>query len=202
MVGREGVFAAAVKGIVAAKAAGFQVCTNTTVYRDTDIREIAVLFGYLEEMGVDGLMISPAFGYAAVRAVDPAGAERIFMTREEVHQKFRAAEGFLRRFRLTASPLYLECLRGERELNCAAWANPTYNVRGWRGPCYLLGDAHYASYRELIGATDWRRCGPGGDPRCRKLPCPLRLSSRPPCSGPTRESATCCGWPSGRWGSR
>ena len=37
----------------------------------------------------------------------------------------------------------MEFLRGERELTCAAWANPTYNVRGWRGPCYLLGDAHY-----------------------------------------------------------
>jgi hopanoid biosynthesis associated radical SAM protein HpnH len=167
MVEREGVFAAAVEGIVAAKAAGFQVCTNTTVYRDTDMREIAVLFGYLEELGVDGLMISPAFGYGAVRQSDPDGAARIFMTRDEVREKFRAAEGYLRRFRLTASPLYLEFLRGLRELNCAAWANPTYNVRGWRGPCYLLGDAHYGSYGELIRATDWSRYGPKGDPRCR-----------------------------------
>ena len=56
--------------------------------------------------------------------------------------------------------------RGERELTCAAWANPTYNVRGWRGPCYLVGDAHYETYRELVEATDWDRLGPGGDPRC------------------------------------
>ena len=166
MVGREGVFAAAVRGITAAKAAGFKVCTNTTIYRDTDMHEIAVLFGYLDELGVDGLMISPAFGYASVCEGDPPGAAQIFMTREEVRQKFDAAGPLLARFRLSASPIYMEFLRGRRELACAAWANPTYNVRGWRGPCYLLGDAHYQSYRELIDSTDWSRLGPGGDPRC------------------------------------
>ncbi len=166
LVGRDGVFAEAVRGIVDAKMAGFQVCTNTTVYRDTDVHEVAVLFGYLRELGVDGLMISPAFGYESVRQSDPQGGAGMFMTRQEVHEKFRGAEKLLRRFRLTASPIYLEFLRGERDLPCAAWANPTYNVRGWRGPCYLLGDAHYETYRELLDSTDWGRLGPGGDPRC------------------------------------
>jgi hopanoid biosynthesis associated radical SAM protein HpnH len=166
MVERQGVFAAATRGIIEAKKAGFQVCTNTTIYRDTDMHEIAVLFDYLYELGVDGFMISPAFGYTSVRESSPQGGATIFMTRQEVHAKFRAAEPLLRRFRLTASPIYMEFLRGERELDCAAWANPTYNVQGWRGPCYLLGDAHYASYRELVDATDWDRLGPAGDPRC------------------------------------
>jgi len=166
LVEREGVFAAAVRGIAAAKAAGFQVCTNTTVYKDSDMHEIAVLFEYLRELNVDGLMISPAFGYEAVCQGDPDGAERMFMTRREIVAKFRAAEGLLGRHRLTASPIYMDFLCGRRDLNCAAWANPTYNVRGWRGPCYLLGDAHYPSYRELIASTDWDRFTPGGDPRC------------------------------------
>jgi len=166
LVGREGVFASAVRGIVAAKAAGFSVCTNTTVYKDTDMHEIAVLFAYLRELGVDGLMISPAFGYASVCADNPGGAADMFMTRTEIHEKFCSARASLERFRLTASPIYMEFLRGGRELECAAWANPTFNVRGWRGPCYLLGDAHYESYRELVDATDWSRLGPGGDPRC------------------------------------
>jgi hopanoid biosynthesis associated radical SAM protein HpnH len=164
---REGVFAAAVRGVLDAKTAGFQVCTNTTVYKDTDMHEIAVLFDYLYELGVDGFMISPAFGYAAVSESDPQGAARIFMTRAEIHEKFRAAEPLLRRFRLNASPIYLEFLRGERSLNCAAWANPTYNVCGWRGPCYLLGDTHHETYRDLVEATDWTQLGPAGDPRCR-----------------------------------
>ena len=73
MVEREGVFAAAVRGILDAKTAGFQVCTNTTVYRDTDMHEVAVLFDYLYELGVDGFMISPAFGYESVAASNPEG---------------------------------------------------------------------------------------------------------------------------------
>jgi hopanoid biosynthesis associated radical SAM protein HpnH len=166
MAERTGVFSAAVRGIIAAKSAGFNVCTNTTIYRDTDMHEIAVLFGYLRELGVDGFLISPAFGYTAVCDAEPSGGAAIFMTRDEVHEKFRAARAMLDRFRLTASPIYMEFLRGQRELTCAAWANPTYNVRGWRGPCYLLGDAHYKTYAELVESTDWSRLGPGGDPRC------------------------------------
>ena len=181
MVGREGVFAAAVRGITAAKAAGFQVCTNTTIYRDTDMHEIAVLFGYLDELGVDGLMISPAFGYASVCEGDPQGAAQIFMTREEVHEKFDAAGPLLARFRLTASPIYMEFLCGQRELACAAWANPTYNVRGWRGPCYLLGDAHYETYRELVDSTDWPGWVPAAIPAASTAWC-IAVSSRPPCS--------------------
>jgi hopanoid biosynthesis associated radical SAM protein HpnH len=166
MVQREGVFAAAVRGMLDAKAAGFQVCTNTTIYKETDMHEIAVLFEYLTEIGIDGFMISPAYGYAAVCDNDASGGHDLFMTRQEVHEKFRSARRLLSGFKLNASPIYLQYLCGERELPCAAWANPTYNVRGWRGPCYLVGDTHYETYRELIEATDWDRLGPGGDPRC------------------------------------
>src|SRR5262249_20347255 len=53
-VEREGVFEAAVEGIVAAKRAGFLVCTNTTIYKETDLGEIDRLFDYLRRLGVDG----------------------------------------------------------------------------------------------------------------------------------------------------
>lgn len=166
LAGRPGVFSAAVAGIRAAKAAGFRVCTNTTVYKDTDVHEIAVLFEYLTELGVDNFIISPAYGYQSVRQSDPDVAPRIFMTRQQVHEKFRLARRLLQRFKLAASPIYMDFLCGQRELSCAAWANPTFNVRGWRGPCYLIGDVHHEAYRELAEATDWNRLGPGGDPRC------------------------------------
>lgn len=165
MVDCPGVFAAAVRGIKDAVAAGFQVTTNTTVYRQTDVHEMIVLWEYLAELGVGGFMISPAFSYEAVEdsAVDDG---RIFMTRQEVHEKFSQLRPLARRFRVTASPVYMDFLCGRRELTCAAWANPTYNVRGWRGPCYLVGDVHHASYRELVEKTDWDGIGPGRDPRC------------------------------------
>jgi hopanoid biosynthesis associated radical SAM protein HpnH len=166
-VERQGVFAQAIRGVKAAAAAGFQVCTNTTVYRETDVHEIAVLFEYLSELGVGGFMLSPAYGYEAVSRIDPGRAREVFMTRDEIRAKFRRAEELLGRFRLVASPVYLDFLAGRRELPCAAWANPTRNVRGWKGPCYLITDAHYRSYRELLDATDWESFGPGGDSRCR-----------------------------------
>lgn len=166
-VQQEGVFAQTIRGLRAAKQAGFQVCTNTTVYRQTDLDEIAVLFAYLTELGVDGFMLSPAYSYEAVCQSDPDRASEVFMTRDQIHAKFRRAEALLGRFRLVSSPLYLDFLTGRRQLPCAAWANPTRNVRGWKGPCYLVTDAHYASYRELVESTQWDRFGPNGDPRCR-----------------------------------
>jgi len=166
MANRRGVFAAAVRGIEAAKRAGFVVCTNTTVYKDTDMHEIAVLLAYLTQLGVDGLMISPAYGYQAVEQSNPDDAADIFMTRDQVRRKFRRARNLLTRFKLTASPIYMDFLYGRRDLPCAAWANPTYNVRGWRQPCYLIADGHYRTYRELVDKTDWERFGPGKDPRC------------------------------------
>jgi hopanoid biosynthesis associated radical SAM protein HpnH len=165
-VEREGVFDEAVRGIRAAKAAGFQVCTNTTVYKETDVYELAVLFEYLTQLDVDGFMLSPAYGYQAVQAANPDGADQLFMTREEIQAKFREARRMLAGYRLVTSPIYLDFLCGERELTCAAWANPTRNVKGWKGPCYLVTDAHYATYRELLDSTSWGQFGPGLDPRC------------------------------------
>ncbi len=165
-VEREGVFEAAIEGIKAAKEAGFLVCSNTTIYKETDMHEIAVLFDYLTELKVDGFMLSPAYGYSAVQETNPLGAEEIFMTREDVHQKFRQAKELLKRHKLNTSPIYMEFLRGERQLRCAAWANPTRNIRGWKGPCYLITDKHYQSHQDLMQQTDWDKLGAGNDPRC------------------------------------
>src|SRR3989449_252090 len=67
-VERQGVFKAAVEGIQAAKRAGFMVCTNTTIYKDTNIAEIDALYAYLTRLGVDGFLLSPAYGDAAVHS--------------------------------------------------------------------------------------------------------------------------------------
>src|SRR5262250_3811832 len=52
-VERDGVFREAIEGIKAAKAAGFLVTSNTTIYKETDMKEIAALFEYLEPFDVD-----------------------------------------------------------------------------------------------------------------------------------------------------
>jgi hopanoid biosynthesis associated radical SAM protein HpnH len=160
-VERPGVFREAIEGIKAAKAAGFLVCSNTTIYKQTDLREISDLFDYLQSLRVDGFMISPAYSYAAVQDKD------IFMTRGEIQAKFQEASRLLERFNLMTSPIYMEFLRGERsDMMCTAWGNPTYNTRGWKGPCYLITDEHHATFKDFLEKTPWENYGHGRDPRC------------------------------------
>ena len=175
-VERKGVFDEAVEGIKAAKARGFLVCTNTTIYRETDMHEIELLLSFLTELGVDGFMMSPAYSYAAVQQTNPDGAQEIFLTRDEIKAKVRQAHELLKRFKLTSSPIYLEFLRGERELRCAAWANPTRNIRGWKGPCYLITDSHHKTYDDLANSR-WPSVGCWG-PCARRRAAP-RISSWP-----------------------
>jgi len=159
-VEREGVFREAIEGIKAAKAAGFMVCTNTTVYKETDMQEIAALFEYLEQFHLDGHQIAPAYGYSAV------DDREIFMTRDDIREKFKDIERLAERFYIKQTPLYLDYLQGTRELPCTAWGTPTYNIKGWKGPCYLITDGHYKTFEALMTQTPWESYGPGNDPRC------------------------------------
>lgn len=160
-VERDGVFREAIEGIKAAKAAGFLVSSNTTVYKETDLNEIVELYDFLTGLGVDGFMLSPAYSYAAVQTQD------MFMSRDEIQEKFRLACALLERYNLMMSPIYLDYLRGERDLMCTAWGNPTFNPRGWKGPCYLMTDSHSKSYKEYVENTPWEKYGYGRDPRCQ-----------------------------------
>jgi hopanoid biosynthesis associated radical SAM protein HpnH len=159
-VEREGVFDAAIDGIKAAKEAGFLVCTNTTVFKETDMAELEELFGLLTSLGVDGFMISPGYGYAAV------DAKEIFLTRADIREKFRAADAMFHKYKFATSPIYLEFLQGRREMQCTAWGNPTRNIKGWKGPCYLITDTHHATFDDLLNKTPWEQYGYGKDPRC------------------------------------
>ncbi len=155
-VERDGVFREAIEGIKAAKAAGFLVCSNTTIYKETDLNEIADLYAYLDALGVDGYMLSPAYGYSAVQTSE------IFMTREDIPREIpQEATSLLDKYNMMVSPIYLDFLKGGRELECTAWGTPTYNPRGWKGPCYVITDNHYASYREMIDQTPWGKIRPG-----------------------------------------
>jgi len=174
IVEKNGVFRECVQAIRMAKLLGFQVATNTTVYRETNMAEIEDLFVFLGTLGVDGHTLSPGYDYGDAgkdmikrRHQRP---EEFFLTRAATVEKFRDAEEWGRRFPLLGTPVYLEFLAGKREMACSAWAIPTRNIRGWKGPCYLITDAHYSSYSELLRATDWSRfgtvAGKARDPRC------------------------------------
>jgi len=109
--GRAGVFDKAVEGIRAAKAAGFQVRTNTTIYSNSDLADIRDLFQTLAGSDVDGVMVSPAFSFDAVDS-------DIFLSREQAHDIFRTLAPYRRRFRYCNSPVYWDFLAGEKSLQC------------------------------------------------------------------------------------
>ena len=159
-VEREGVFKEAVEGIKAAKAAGFMVATNTTVYTETSMAEVEELFQFLQPLGVDVHQLSPAYGYSAVNE------REIFMTRADIHEKFKDIDRLTRKFPIAHTPAYTDFLQGKKELPCTAWGTPTYNTKGWKGPCYVITDAHYKTFEEFMTYTQWQNYGPGGDPRC------------------------------------
>ena len=88
------------------------------------------------------------------------------MTRDDIRKKFVEAQSLFKKYKMMSSPIYLEFLSGKREIPCTAWGNPTRNVKGWKGPCYLITDTHHDSFDGLMNDTDWDSYGHGKDPRC------------------------------------
>jgi MoaA/NifB/PqqE/SkfB family radical SAM enzyme len=163
IVEREGVFKECILAIKMAKVLGYQVATNTTVYKETDMQEIERMFDYLSDLGVDGHTITPGYDYDAAKRDMTTRLnlrpEDFFLTRAMTLQKFRKIEDWMNRYAFFGTPVYFEFLAGKRDLTCSAWAIPTRNIRGWKGPCYLMTDGHFASYAELLEETDWNRYG-------------------------------------------
>jgi MoaA/NifB/PqqE/SkfB family radical SAM enzyme len=175
IVEREGVFKECVEAIKMAKAIGYQVATNTTVYKETEVQELEQMFEFFSSLEVDGHTISPGYEYDAAKKdmVKRLGKqpEDFFLTRKMTRQKFAKILDWGRAFTIFGTPGYLEFLAGKRELPCSAWAIPTYNVRGWKAPCYVMTDGHYPTYREMSAKVDWSKYGVdekgcGRDPRC------------------------------------
>ena len=73
-------------------------------------------------------------------------------------------------FTIFGTVVYQEFLAGKRELTCTAWAIPTRNIKGWKAPCYLMTDGHYAGYQEMLTKVEWNKYGVvdgvARDPRC------------------------------------
>jgi MoaA/NifB/PqqE/SkfB family radical SAM enzyme len=174
IVEREGVFKECIAAIRMAKLLGYQTATNTTVYRESDVRELEDMFKYLSSLNVDGHTISPGYDYDAAKkdmarrlGKDP---KEFFLTREMTREKFQDIERWGQAFTIFGTPVYQEFLAGKRELTCTAWAIPTYNVKGWKAPCYLMTDGHYPTYREMLEQVRWDKYGVvdgvARDPRC------------------------------------
>ena len=161
-VDRQGVFKKAVDASQSALDRGYRVCTNSTVFRTSDVGDLNEMFSLVNGMGIEGSMISPGFDF------EDAPDQEMFLTRKESHELFQKllapenSDGA----RFYNNPLYLNFLKGERDYQCTAWSNPTYTVMGWRKPCYPLADEHVEHVAELFDQNIWDKYGVGKDPRC------------------------------------
>jgi hopanoid biosynthesis associated radical SAM protein HpnH len=174
IVEREGVFKECVEAVKMAKILGYQVATNTTVYKETDMKEIEQMFEYFSALEVDGHTITPGYEYDAAKKdmMKRLGKrpEDFFLTRTMTREKFAKILDWGKRFTIFGTTVYQEFLAGKRELTCTAWAIPTRNIRGWKAPCYLMTDGHYPRYQEMLDKVDWSKYGVvdgvARDPRC------------------------------------
>jgi len=164
-VDREGVFDLAVKAIKAAKARGFRVTTNTTIFEGTKPEEMQEFFDFVNSLGVDGMMISPGYSY------EWAPDQDHFLKREQTRALFRQIlapyKSGTKKWNFNHSPLFLDFLTGEKDYECTPWGSPSYSVLGWQKPCYLLNEGHYKTFKELVEKTDWSQYGrASGNPKC------------------------------------
>jgi hopanoid biosynthesis associated radical SAM protein HpnH len=162
---RTGLFVEALDGVKAAKNAGFFVVVSSTIYPDTDINDLAALYGRLHAMHVDGYLLSPQY---PEQKLCREGSAKFH---ETMHERFREASEQLGNYNLMLSPIYLEYLRGERELDCSVWGGPVYGPQGWSGPCSLMNISHTDSYKALLENTVWENYGRGLNPRCENCQC-------------------------------
>jgi hopanoid biosynthesis associated radical SAM protein HpnH len=161
-VSREGTFDQAVSAIKAAKAAGFQVNINCTLFNNADAERMAEFFDYTKTIGIGGITLSP--GYAYERAPDTEHFLNRRATKELFRKLFRLGKG--KKWEFTQSSLFMDFLAGNQTYQCTPWGNPTRNVFGWQRPCYLLGEGYAKSYKELMEETDWESYGTGRYEKC------------------------------------
>jgi hopanoid biosynthesis associated radical SAM protein HpnH len=159
---QEGVYERAVSAIKAAKARGFRVNINCTLFNNVDPEQVASFFDDVKALGVDAMTVSP--GYAYERAPD----QQHFLNRSTTKQLFRdiLRRGKGKNWSFSQSSLFLDFLAGNQQYHCTPWGNPTRTVFGWQRPCYLLGEGYAKTFRELMEETDWDSYGTGNYEKC------------------------------------
>jgi hopanoid biosynthesis associated radical SAM protein HpnH len=160
---QSGVYDRAIKTIRIAKAKGFRVNINCTLFSDAEPERVANFFDSVVGLDVDGITVSP--GYAYERAPD----QQHFLNRTKTKQLFRdifRRERRNSRWPIFQSGLFLDFLAGNQTYHCTPWSNPTRTVFGWQRPCYLLGEGYTKTFKELMEDTDWDRYGTGNYEKC------------------------------------
>jgi hopanoid biosynthesis associated radical SAM protein HpnH len=163
-VSQDGTYERAVAAIKKAKARGFRVSINCTLFDGADPERTSRFFDDVMAMGVDGIMTSP--GYAYERAPDQQHFLSRQKTRELFRDIFRHGRARGSKWKFTQSPLFMNFLTGNETYQCTPWGKPLRTVFGWQRPCYLLGEGYAKSFTALMEETDWDAYGTGNYEKC------------------------------------
>src|SRR5258708_7139693 len=120
------------------------------------------VFDTVMDLGVEGMMISPASLY------DKAPDQDHCLHKQRSNELFKQIlENPNPRWKFNLSPLFLRFLQGKIEYDCTPWGMPTYNIFGWQKPCYLLQDGYASTFDELMKSTAWASYGSkSGNSKC------------------------------------
>ena len=159
---QDGVYDKAVEAIRLAKAKGFRVQINCTLFDGADPARVADFLDLMKAEGVDGVTVSP--GYSYERAPDQAHFLNRTKTKTLFREIFRRGKG--KGWSFTQSDLFLDFLAGNQAFGCTPWSMPARTVFGWQKPCYLVGEGYAPTFRELMDETDWDSYGVGAYEKC------------------------------------
>jgi hopanoid biosynthesis associated radical SAM protein HpnH len=125
-----GVYDKAVEAIKLAKAKGFRVQINCTLFDGADAERVADFFDEMTMIGLDGITVSP--GYSYERAPDQEHFLNRTKTKTLFRDIFRRGKG--KGWSFTQSDLFLDFLAGNQAFECTPWSMPARTVFGWQKP--------------------------------------------------------------------
>lgn len=158
---RQGVFDKAIEMIQKGKELGYYVYLNTTVYKETKVEEVKALCQLVDELKANGILVAPGYEYESVES-------DLFLTKEQIHEKFQAIRQFSGKYKLNATPMFMEFAAGLRELPCSPWSTVNYTPKGWKAPCYLIeGEGYFENWSDFWNQTDWTYWESRQDRRCQ-----------------------------------
>ena len=109
----------------------------------------------------DGILVSPGYEYQSVEA-------DVFLTKDQIHEKFSQIRTFSHKYKINATPYFLEFAAGLRERPCSPWSTVNYTPNGWKAPCYLIdGEGYHAEWADFWEKTNWEYWESRLDHRCQ-----------------------------------
>jgi hopanoid biosynthesis associated radical SAM protein HpnH len=158
---KAGVFDKAIEMIKEGKRLGYTMYINTTVFKETAVEEVEEMCKMVESLKADGILVSPGYEYESVE-------QDVFLTKDQIHEKFQAIRQFSGKYRINATPMFLEFAAGMRELPCSPWSTVNYTPKGWKAPCYLIsGEGYYDEWDAFWNNTNWEYWESRIDKRCQ-----------------------------------